>query len=300
MALAERRLATARPNQDTLQVIDRFVREFRLGDEVELGLRLIPPDKVRHLIGSPELRRRVRDAADRPDAILVELGRLDAEVEGIARVLMAGRAKKRRRSDKEKEKEREKHRSRNAGGDDAKRKSRRSRSRSRRRRRRDSPAPADDRGRGRRRADDGRRADVDRDRRHGERHGGEGDRHRKSRKTEAPRREAPSGVWGSPGRGDPLGGVARKAAGGDLELERWVMDLDSGRGVFRRYLEPLQREFGELTALAASVLPKPVGNSVVGFIDASVWPALGVEALGHKLTLAKGIVALAQSLGMVA
>lgn len=103
-------------------------------------------------------------------------------------------------------------------------------------------------------------------------------------------------------KGHPAGGTngSRRsaAARGAQEMEAWVMDLDSGRGAFMKYIDPLQREFGDLTALAACVLPKPISASVVGWIDSSLWPVLGVEALGHKLTFAKGICALSQRFGM--
>lgn len=61
-----------------------------------------------------------------------------------------------------------------------------------------------------------------------------------------------------------------------------------------RYLKPLQDEFGDLPSLTATVLPNPVSSSVVGQIDPALWDALGVDALGHRLLLAKGIVALSK------
>lgn len=315
MAIAEKRLATARPHQDTLRVIDRFVREFRLGDEVELGLRLITGENVRQLVGNPDVRKRVREASDRAEAILVEVGRLDPEAEAISRVLRSGGAKDGRKSSRAEPKD--KYRSSKTAGDEGKHRSHRSRSR---RRRRESPdlggrgtrrrpegererrSDADRREHRDRRGETGRRGDESRrERRHGDRGAEPSDRHRRSRR-EGAARDAPGssrgGVWDSPTRGaeaKPSSGAARQA---DAELERWVLDLDGGRGAFMKYLEPLKRDFGDLAALAASVLPQQVGNSVVGFIDVSVWPALGVEALGHKLTFAKGIVALAESLGM--
>lgn len=73
------------------------------------------------------------------------------------------------------------------------------------------------------------------------------------------------------------------------------MGLDGGRGAMSRYLQPLQDEFGDLSSLTATVLPKPVSSSVVGQIDPSLWEALGVEALGHRLLLAKGILKLSKT-----
>ena len=62
------------------------------------------------------------------------------------------------------------------------------------------------------------------------------------------------------------------------------------------YVEPLRREFGDLTTLAELVLTTPVSPGVVGQIEPSVWAAIGVTGLGHKLMLAKGIVALCRQL----
>lgn len=96
--------------------------------------------------------------------------------------------------------------------------------------------------------------------------------------------ESNGGVWGSPGQG----------SGDDESLRSWLFDLDSGRGALERYLEPLCRKYGSLDALRATLLPEPISPSVVGRVDPSLWEALGVASLGHRLLLSKGIVALAE------
>jgi len=76
------------------------------------------------------------------------------------------------------------------------------------------------------------------------------------------------------------------------EVEQWLQGLDGGRGAMLRYLEPLQREFGSLAQVAAARLPAPAGSSVLENVDAMIFEALGIQSLGHRLLLAKGIMAL--------
>lgn len=80
---------------------------------------------------------------------------------------------------------------------------------------------------------------------------------------------------------------------GAAELEAWLRELDAGLNALLHFMEPLQREFGDLTQLAASVLPNPAGASVVDNVDPFVFEVLGARSLGHKLVLAKGICKLA-------
>lgn len=159
--------------------------------------------------------------------------------------------------------------------------------------------------------------------RHGE------DRHRRHSSSTAAGGAARGGVWGAPEEEPELSAprpksaavaaqVAMPKSGGSLlprpksaglppppqqqplqgqSLEEWVRGLDGGRGAMLKYFPAIESEFGDFSALAATVLPQQKGGSVVGWIDACLWDALGVEALGHKLTLAKGIVALSKSMG---
>lgn len=94
-----------------------------------------------------------------------------------------------------------------------------------------------------------------------------------------------SGVWGEPAP-HPV------SDRGSEELKNWLSDLDGGRGALERYLQPLQDSYGSLKALAKTLLAEPLSSSVVGRVDPSLWDRLGVDALGHRLLIAKGVVAL--------
>ena len=78
------------------------------------------------------------------------------------------------------------------------------------------------------------------------------------------------------------------------EFEEWLLGLDGGRGVMLQYLEPLQREFENLFQLAASVTAAPAGLSVTAAVDPLVYEVLGIRLTGHKLLLAKGLIAVAE------
>jgi len=330
MQRAEARMAQQRPRQDVVATVARFVEENRLCNEVDLGLRLLSADQVRKLLGEPSFRRLVRQAGDRNEAVLKDLTAMDPEAGAIARVLRGRAAPKDRQAEKEDKEKSHKHRHHhsrhssdavvapNASGAAG----RRSRSR-RRRREHEGQAPQQHK------ANDASRSRHDRASGSHNRHShsksaghtsGQGNRdaRRGDRRdirgegTALPSAAGPSragGVWDAPdnaadepplhggyGVGGGSGDGGCGGGGGGGELEEWLMGLDGGRGTLAQYLEPLQREFGDLPALAATVLPTPTSASVVGHIDASLWAALGVEALGHKLTLAKGLVALCRRL----
>lgn len=76
------------------------------------------------------------------------------------------------------------------------------------------------------------------------------------------------------------------------DLWAWLMQLDSGRGALEQYFQPLCQEFGHLDAVKAALLLEPSSPSIVDRVDPSFFKALGVASLGHRLCLAKGIVAL--------
>mmetsp|Transcript_126666 Transcript_126666/g.219573 ORF Transcript_126666/g.219573 Transcript_126666/m.219573 type:complete len:609 (-) Transcript_126666:85-1911(-) len=76
-------------------------------------------------------------------------------------------------------------------------------------------------------------------------------------------------------------------------LEAWLFDLDSRRGSMLQYLEPLQREFGDLQELALAVSPVPPGVSIIKAVEPSLFEVLGVQSMGHKLKFAQGMLALA-------
>ncbi|CAE7034590.1 unnamed protein product [Symbiodinium natans] len=78
----------------------------------------------------------------------------------------------------------------------------------------------------------------------------------------------------------------------EAEIRRWLCGLDSGRGAMASYAKIITEEFGGVPALSACILPENPKGSVIGRIDASLWEALDVKSLGHRLLLAKGILAL--------
>jgi len=77
-------------------------------------------------------------------------------------------------------------------------------------------------------------------------------------------------------------------------LQRWLEDIDGKQGAFMRYFDVLQNEFDcDFSQICAVKLPAPVTQgSIVGCIDPSFWEIAGVKALGHRLLLAKAIMAL--------
>mmetsp|Transcript_103076 Transcript_103076/g.204650 ORF Transcript_103076/g.204650 Transcript_103076/m.204650 type:complete len:711 (-) Transcript_103076:72-2204(-) len=277
VARAEERLRYRRPAEETVALINRFVRDYNLCDEVDLGLRMLRADQVRHLTSSNTIARRLRDAGDANEAVLAELHANDPDAAGIVHALRIGSRRDRSKGGR-RERRREREREREHGvhsvsaGDEGIR--RRSRSVRRRRRRPSEP--------------------VERPRR------------RESRTAQdaapsAPPAPRPGGVWAADVRHSGNGGGRDMGRGGggssgsqEKEMEAWLLSLDGSHGALLPYLGPLCREFGELRAVPAALLPKPSSSSVVGKIDPLLWATLGVESLGHRLLLAKGIVALAK------
>lgn len=301
---AEERLRHNRPDEDCIATINRFVQEHRLSDEVELGLRLLTREQVLKIATSPFRHREPRVVQQ---AVLAELAACDPEAEAIARALQDDDAPKERR------------RSHRHGGDGRDAGHRGAHRRSRSRRGGHAAKEAGDRGhRSRHRR---RRRSAEKDGNGAEKPGTSAASRRRRREAHQDAPSAPAaaaernGVWNH--QGPSPAGAGRPAppppgatlsvsgesapAGGpqahDPELEAWLVGLDGGRGALSRYLPALSAEFGDLSSLTATVLPTPVSSSVVGRIDPSLWQALGVEALGHRLLLAKGIIALSKADG---
>ncbi|CAE7504705.1 unnamed protein product [Symbiodinium microadriaticum] len=76
------------------------------------------------------------------------------------------------------------------------------------------------------------------------------------------------------------------------EVREWLRGLDSGRGALVIYTKAITEEFGGVPALSACILPEHPKGSVIGRIEQSLWEALDVKSLGHRLLLAKGILKL--------
>merc|ERR1712083_894571 len=89
----------------------------------------------------------------------------------------------------------------------------------------------------------------------------------------------------------PRPSSAHQEEAGDA-VEAWLRGLDDGRGEMLRYAEPIKQEFESLDTHCAAVLPEGSANSVLGRVDAAVWPVIGATKMGHKLLLAKGLVKL--------
>lgn len=88
---------------------------------------------------------------------------------------------------------------------------------------------------------------------------------------------------------------AGEAQNEHADFETWLSGLDNGRGALLCYLPALKQEFAAFEALQETLLPKPTaGTSVVGRIDPVLWEAVGVEIMGHRLLLARGIMKLCE------
>lgn len=75
----------------------------------------------------------------------------------------------------------------------------------------------------------------------------------------------------------------------------WLSSLDSGRGTMMQYLQPLQQHFSDVSELTAVLLPAEEGGSLLTRIDPRLFELLGISQLGHRLLLAKGILALSNT-----
>jgi len=238
---AERRLARAklRLKQADMDEIANFRATYKLGDEVELGLRMLDTVKLRKLLGG-SLRSMLPKESDgdaRMDAVLRTIGQVDKSAEDLVRRLM------------EKDRMQREQKASGRGIPPGLRRTPPPRSGARPPEPRPSAAAA-------------------------------------ARARPAPRSDIPSARSRSP---------RRPAA--DDELSSWLAEIDTS-GSMTKYLPALRREFANLQQVSAALVEKPYpGKSVLSCIEPTVFQALGVESLGHRLVLAKGIAALSASLG---
>ncbi|CAK0810175.1 unnamed protein product [Prorocentrum cordatum] len=73
----------------------------------------------------------------------------------------------------------------------------------------------------------------------------------------------------------------------------WLLSLDKGKGGLLQYFPRIQMEFDcEFAQIAASRLPQPVSDGVLGMVQPQLFEALHMTRTGHKLLLAKGIMGL--------
>eukprot|EP00929_Paragymnodinium_shiwhaense_P010800 TRINITY_DN11576_c0_g1_i1.p1 TRINITY_DN11576_c0_g1~~TRINITY_DN11576_c0_g1_i1.p1 ORF type:complete len:613 (+),score=130.48 TRINITY_DN11576_c0_g1_i1:138-1976(+) len=75
-------------------------------------------------------------------------------------------------------------------------------------------------------------------------------------------------------------------------ISDWLQSFDT-EGVLNKYLPALKKEFNSLSEVRAAQVSQPgAKKSALACIEPSVFKVLGITSLGHKLLLAKGIVAL--------
>lgn len=73
----------------------------------------------------------------------------------------------------------------------------------------------------------------------------------------------------------------------------WLENLDGGRGTLLQYFGAIKSEFdADFTQISAARLTTPWCPGTLGSIEPSFFEALTVTRVGHKLMLAKGILAL--------
>eukprot|EP00930_Biecheleria_cincta_P041537 TRINITY_DN2849_c0_g3_i3.p1 TRINITY_DN2849_c0_g3~~TRINITY_DN2849_c0_g3_i3.p1 ORF type:complete len:860 (-),score=219.44 TRINITY_DN2849_c0_g3_i3:200-2779(-) len=73
----------------------------------------------------------------------------------------------------------------------------------------------------------------------------------------------------------------------------WLKNLDLGKGALLRYFPALRDQFEcDFSQLSAAKLERPISSGKLGYVEPSVFEALEMEELEHKLLLAEGIGAL--------
>jgi len=102
-----------------------------------------------------------------------------------------------------------------------------------------------------------------------------------------------AGAGAAAGHRERGGGAGAGAGDSSEELVQWLKGLDAA-GALMRYVPALRREFTSLSEiLAAYSEPAPGSHKpVLSCVEPSFFQALGVELLGHKLLLARGIASL--------
>lgn len=81
-----------------------------------------------------------------------------------------------------------------------------------------------------------------------------------------------------------------------LELGGWLRSLDGGKGQLLKYLPAFEREFTNLDQLlkAGTAAAEEVGKTALQCVAPEIFEAVGMQLLGHRLLVAKGLVALSQ------
>lgn len=88
----------------------------------------------------------------------------------------------------------------------------------------------------------------------------------------------------------------RRTCVGVAEEQRawdWLKSLDSGKGALLRYFPALRDQFDcAFAQLSAAKLEKPISSGKLGYVEPSVFEALEMHEVEHKLLLAAGIAEL--------
>jgi len=81
------------------------------------------------------------------------------------------------------------------------------------------------------------------------------------------------------------------AADASAEMRQWLMGLDAGKGAVLEYLPEILEKYGNVHKLS-TVKVISESNRPLDQINKNFWEECGITKLGHKLVLAKGIIAL--------
>eukprot|EP00439_Symbiodinium_sp_Y106_P082701 s2_g22.t1 len=281
----DHRLRAIRIDERVREKLRHFCKKHHFSREVEHGLRMLNELTANSIVSDPNLSAKLEKSADPHETLLAELERRDRATATVMRWLIPAKAQ------------------RNPEPRQSASRSRRSRSRRRRRRstpprsspKRSSPKRTERRSPIRRNPPPGRPPTPPRARR------------RKDKSPSPPPGTfvpAPSSKQGifrtptpspsSPPAAPSTNTVYEQEAPEEAENEvrEWLRGLDSGKGALVIYTKAITEEFGGVQALAACILPEHPKGSVIGRIEQSLWEALDVKSLGHRLLLAKGILKL--------
>lgn len=283
----DHRLRTIRMDERVREKLRHFCKKHHFSREVEHGLRMLNELTANSILSDHSLSAKLEKSADPHDTLLAELDRRDKATATVMRWLVPAKAQ------------------RNPEPRQSASRSRRSRSRRRRRRstpprsppKRSSPKRTERRSPMRRNPPPGRPPTPPRARR----------RKDKSPTSPPPGSFVPApsskqGIFRSPTPSPSSPPAAAQSTNtvyeeeapeeAENEVREWLRGLDSGRGALVIYTKAITEEFGGVPALSACILPEHPKGSVIGRIEQSLWEALDVKSLGHRLLLAKGILKL--------
>lgn len=260
------------PGRVSGAAVAQFKDMYGLGDTVALGLRILPGEAARQIMENPLLRSRlgsVPPPADKDWEVLLAFQQSDhpavREAEAIVRKILEGTALEAAMETRK--------RGQSASGSSSSSTSTRTRNRHRGR-------PTKER----------RLAGK-------QKRGGARQRGRRGRRRRSSSYSSSSGSpRGGAGVRDSLGpaGIQQEADADEEELLNWLRNLDGGKGSLLQYFEPLKREFGNLVTVAACRIPGKTGPSVLDCVDELLFKALGVNLLGQRLLLARGVFELGE------